>query len=198
MTEFDLIRSMIGARFHEQPDGDGTFMLVETKHASGRTDHIIKSKPRPSTGGIALFRFSLDDFDFLPFFNNPPKKGGTGPRHLKKFCDYIMLVQNGQRLHVILVEMKRSKQDPEMGVQLRASEQFMRYVIESGERIKHINALDDFDPKQIVMHKICLKQFPGMKITRCPDKVICQTPVDEIVTLHNLPVFNPCWVFKHL
>lgn len=195
MTEYDFLCRMLCPSFIIDPEADGSYRLVEDKKAGGKADHIVRSIPQPALEGTALFRFSLDNFDFLPFFNNPPKRGGSGPQNLKKFCDYIMLAHDGSHLRIMLIEMKRAKKDPEMGEQLRASELFMRYVIDTAERIKHANGSDDFDPERITVHRICLKEFPGMKMTSHPKEIIRQAADGKIATLTNHPYFNPRWAF---
>lgn len=194
MTEFDLICNMFRDKHIVEPEADGSYLLVETKEATDRNDHIVKSWKQPPIKEVAVFRFSIDNEDFLPFFKDV-REPENGPRHLKKFCDFIMLVHNDKKLNIILIELKRSHSSPDRTQQLHASELFMRYIIDSAERIKHINGCDDFDPARITMRKVCLKEFPGLKNRANAAELFRNIETDKIVTLNNYTIFFPHWTF---
>lgn len=195
MTEYDLICRMLRDRYRLQPEDDGSFLLVERKEASGHKEHIVKSNRILPVREMAVFRFSLDDEDFLPFFSDS-RSPECGPRLLKKFCDYIMLAHDGGSLHILLIELKRSPKDAEIPHQLGASEFFMRYVVSSAQRIGRDNGCADFDESKITFRKVCIKKDPtGHKLGIRPKEKFRQTAEDDIVTLHLASNFNPLWTF---
>lgn len=191
MTEFDLISRMIDSEFLQVPDAEGEYILVETKVANGKKDHEVRTLTNGCVDSVALFRFALDEKEFLPFFNSTH----DCPRHLRKFCDYVMLAHDGKKLNIVLLELKRSKKDPDEKQQLLASELFIRYIVDSAERIKLANNYKDFDHEHITIRKVCIKKYPGLKMTKRPSEILRNAQADDIVTLNNVTVFNPKWTF---
>ena len=78
-----------------------------------------------------LYRFDLEKQNFLPFFN----KKNNSPEGLRKFCDYILLVETSNKSYVILIEMKRGDVGS-ADKQLKASECFIEYIYNSAERLQ--------------------------------------------------------------
>lgn len=196
MTEFNLICDLFRERFRMNPEPDGSFLLVEEKEANGQKPHVVKSHKIKPVKEMAVFRFSLDDEDFLPFFKDS-RTPECGPRFLKKFCDYVMLAHDEHELHILLLELKRSKKDPEIVQQLKASELFMRYVVDTAERIGHDNGCDGFNVRNVTFQKVCIKNDPaGHKLTVRPSVKFQKKNDGEVVTLHLSRNFNPNWTFR--
>lgn len=107
-----------------------------------------------------LYRFDLEDKDFLPFFN----KSNASPEGLRKFCDYILLAESGGRSYVMLIEMKRG----DVGTaekQLKASECFMEYIYSSAIRLQQDFNDSSFDKDKVKLLKIKLKKCKSNKRT---------------------------------
>lgn len=107
-----------------------------------------------------LYRFDPDASDFLSFFN----KSDNAPEGLRKFCDYILLVEVRGKSYVMLIEMKRGKTGS-AEKQLLASECFMNFVYDSAERLHRDFGNTVFDRRNIKLMKIKLKKCKSNKMT---------------------------------
>ncbi len=154
MVEYDIIYKMIRSNFQSERQD----IMVEKKGNLG--PHIVRlntagCKNMPQT----LYRFNLDDEDFLPFFKEPK----DAPEGLRKFCDYILLVEKNGSTYIILIEMKRNKDDvAKAKKQLNASETFMQYIINSAERLKRDFRID-FNSEQIIWRKVICVECTSIK-----------------------------------
>lgn len=197
MREFELITKILHDRFLAVRE-EGA-ILEETKECRDHGVHRIKLLRTKPIDNTALYRFSLDDEDFLPFYKDsreyPDGRSEGGPKGLKKFCDYILLVEHNDRLTVVLVEMKRSKKDTSYRDQLDASEIFMNYVTANAERIKNRNDFDDFDSESISYRKVKIVHDPTCdKLTTKPRNKVLSDGRDGYVILPLGKQFNPSWV----
>lgn len=118
----------------------------------------------------ALYRFDLENFDFLPFFN---KAHGAelpveekAPRFLCSFCDYILLAVLNNRIYILLIELKSGDRDGYLQ-QLQAGSLLMNYVKESALRICKDNNVK-FDPNRIETRMILITPYnrPPVKVSK--------------------------------
>lgn len=144
-------------RLSERP-----YTLIEDK-GEELPPHIVEVVCRgKDITNYAVFRFDLDSMgDHLPFFNRK-KKHGEAPKLLKKFCDYIILVEKQSRVTAILIEMKRGSSAGN-GEQLKATKMWMDYVLNSAERIKDKNNKEDFDASLVSFRRVLLKRAADNK-----------------------------------
>lgn len=190
MNEFNFLKDIL----HPKYLADDQTLMVEDKdcdHHAAHTVKIVKTKPITD---MSLYRFSLDDEDFLPFFTDSRNKVIPGPKGLKKFCDYIILVEKDDKLIIVLVEMKRSKKDPDYKNQLDASQLFMEYVIKSAVRIMNMNGNDDFDERNIVFRKVKIRKPKSNKFITKPRQKAIDSRLEEYISL-DVNQFNPVWIF---
>lgn len=158
MIEYDLFTRMLSRDFLS-PDQQ---VMEEPKQAGAHTCAIVDK----GVDFYKAYRYDLEEFDFLPFFNkehddeergvvtdNPTLTG------LLKFCDYILLATVNDKLYVVLVEMK-SGNNTGANQQLDASKTFIDYIKASAERIKTLCGYEDFNSRNIILRKVLLKPAP--------------------------------------
>lgn len=78
------------------------------------------------------------------------------------------LLINKHGLHILLfLELKRSKKDTEIAQQLKASERFMCYVVDTAERICHLQLLFQIHRKRILdIVILCIVEPYTLKLLR--------------------------------
>lgn len=185
MREFEFINSIL----HDQYLAADQSVLEELKECDHHDHHIVKILKTRPVDDYSLFRFSLDDDEFLPFFKDS-RIGG--PKGLRKFCDYIMLIKRDDRLTVALIEMKRSSKDSEYKEQLEASKLFMDYVIANADRIKDQNGYSDFEIESISIRKIRVRKPATIKFTTKPKQSVIEQDKDGYID-YPYPIFNPAY-----
>ncbi|MCD8385939.1 MAG: hypothetical protein LUD17_03495 [Bacteroidales bacterium] len=138
-----------------------------TESKGNDESHIIDVNIANGVDRCAVYKYELDEKDFLPFFND--KQAGAFPRlkRLRGFCDYIVLVESNDNLSILLIEMKRGNSD-DAEDQLAAGRVFMEYIVSSANRIKDINGYSDFDCNAIQYRLISLKRPKSNKTTTRP------------------------------
>lgn len=184
MREFELIDRILNDHFLVAENEDR--IMEELKDSPDHKPHRVKIIVTRSVSAISLYRFDPDAENFLPFFGRI-----TG---LKRFCDYIMLVETNDRLLIILIEMKRSKKDPKYKSQLDASKLFMDYVIANAERIKEENGYQDFDSSSIIIRRVKIIAAPINKLTTKPRLKALSDGREGYIILPLSQQFNPNWV----
>ena len=126
-----------------------------------------------------LYRFDLDDKEFLPFFN----KSNDAPKGLRKFCDYVLLVEWNGKPYVMLIEMKRGAPG-NAEKQLKASQTFMEFLYTSAERLHNDFGEDSFNRNNIVIRKVKLKKCKSNKLLTKGGGVVDKTqefiPYDSV------------------
>lgn len=82
-----------------------------------------------NTENKLIYRFDPDNRVLFPFFSDE--------RHLNKICDFFVLFERNNKLYILISELKRgwSRDNGTANKQLEASEQFMKFVIKSANRI---------------------------------------------------------------
>lgn len=185
MREFDFIREILHDNYLAQDQSN----LVELKECDHHDEHIVRIQSTRPVDDVALYRFSLDDEEFLPFFKDS-RIGG--PKGLRKFCDYVMLINKNDNLTVALIEMKRSANDSGYKSQLEASKLFMDYVIANADRIKDLNDFEDFDSQSIIFRKIRVRKPATNKFTTKPRNFVIEQDRDGYID-YPFSIFNPAY-----
>lgn len=164
MGEFELYKRIISSKYLAKNQKE----LAEIKSSQ---------KACVQDNGIAykLYRFDLDEDEFLPFFNNAHNNEGEmvenpSPKGLRMFCDYVLLAENHDKLYVVLIEMKCGNERAKAIKQLEASEVFMDYIKNSAERIHSFCNYHGFDGRKVIIKKIILKPSPTLRTTTQPGK----------------------------
>lgn len=130
----------------------------------------------------ALYRFDLDVTEFLPFFN----QSDESPEGLRKFCDYVLLVDLNGKPYVFLIEMKRgASADAEK--QLKASQTFMEYIYSSAERLHEDFGDEPFNRNNIVTRKVKLKECKSSKLLTKGRGTVDKT--QEFITFNSVGIF---------
>lgn len=133
--------------------------MIESKGIKYKPQKVQLDKTGRKNLNYTLYRFDLEENNFLPFFN----KSDDSPEGLRKFCDYVLLVELNSKPYVFLIEMKRGTSgDAEK--QLKASQTFMEFLYSSAERICNELGDESFNRKNIVIRKIKLKECKSPKL----------------------------------
>lgn len=194
MEEFELYTRILAPRFQAVHQN----YLIEEKCSTPQKAYVIDT----AVDRYLIYRFDMDKENFLPCFNNThsskdKKVEYPTPEGLLSFCDYIILAVIGNKLYIVLVEMKSGKNNAATA-QLDASETFMEYVKQTALRIKDSNGYEDFDAKNIVVRKLKLKPTPKLRPTTNVAKGdigLKQNPMS--LATNHLPLARICNHFNH-
>jgi hypothetical protein len=155
MSEYDQLCRILNERFLASPKD----RMIEKKDSSLKPQNVKIDDSGKNGLSWTLYKFELDEEDFLPFFN----KTNDAPEGLRKFCDYVLLVSCKEKTYVMLIELKRG----ELGSadkQLNASETFVEYLYTSAERL-HKDFNDSvFNRRNIKLLKIKVKERKSKKM----------------------------------
>lgn len=153
MTEYDQLCNILSNEFLS----DSQDVMIEEKGTTHKAQRVnIDDGKRKLVWN--LYRFDLDEKDFLHFFN----KTDNSPEGLRKFCDYVLLVNNGSKTFVLLIELKRGD-TAGADKQLKASEVFIEYVHKTAERLYQDFGDFNFNKKNVVLRKIIIKAIKSNK-----------------------------------
>jgi hypothetical protein len=120
-SQLDVIRSLLCNSFIDKnsvlkekgtTNKGGAFEMRRTIHNHRDLNYI-------------LFRFDPDKVNLFPYFNQL-----SG---LKKICDYVMFVEEGSNLYILVIELKLGRESASR--QLEASKCFIDFIMCSGKRI---------------------------------------------------------------
>lgn len=155
MKEYELCTRILSSRLLSKDQG----RLVESKLKKVHTADVVST----AVDAWRVYRYDQeeDHEHFFPFFNNAKEdKVGhaAAPTDLLKFCDYIVLVEKSSKLYILLIEMK-SGGSGDADKQLRASEMFMRFVLDTALRIGPANGYRELDIRNnVCFRKVILKR----------------------------------------
>ena len=156
MSEYDQLCNILDKGFQASNQN----LMIEAKGTTYKPQKVVIDGTGRTNLSWTLYRFDLDDKEFLQFFNRTDE----APEGLRKFCDYVLLVEAGGKSYVLLIEMKRgSLGDAEK--QLNASECFIKYLYSSAERLQKDYDSYMFNRKSITLRKIKLKKCKSNKRT---------------------------------
>lgn len=137
--------------------------LREVIHSKYIVDNTILEEPnvmkvqingKPRDAECTLYRIDPNNGDPFPFFRN---KENGGPKGLKDICDYIMLVDYHDKLFILLIELKRQK-DNHAKEQLEATKVFIDYIVASAIRVQMPIDNNCIIYRKIQLNKIIPKQ----------------------------------------
>lgn len=120
MSNFEILNKIIHSKFL----ADNQSALVESKGIE-KKPMLLNIVHKKQDEEYCLYRFDPDDEKIFPFFS---RESG-----LQKICDYIILVDKGGVLFILLLELKRGKSSSKK--QLEASKCFIQYIINTAKRI---------------------------------------------------------------
>lgn len=155
MSEYDQLCRILDTKFQ----ATNQYWMIESKgiiHKPQKVEIDVKGRSNISW---TLYRFDLEEKEFLPFFN----RTNESPEGLRKFCDYILLAEVSNKPYVMLIEMKRGAAE-EAEKQLNASECFVEYLYSSAERLHKDFRDESFNRDNIVLRKIKLKERKSPKM----------------------------------
>lgn len=159
----DFLNQILNQQFRRT--GEQAELLTETKPLADYPPQIIRIKGLNSLDKSALYRFDMEDTDFLPFFVKGSQQNRP-PRALTSFCDYILFTQNAGHLTVFLIELKRGDTSG-AEKQLDASRLFIEYVLATAARISQENDIEA-DYSHVDFRKLVLADTRSKKRTLCP------------------------------
>lgn len=192
MKEYELCTHILSSRLLPK-DQDH---LVENKLKRAHTATVVGE----TVDAWRVYRYDQDEDPehFFPFFNNTKgdktNSAATTPVDLLKFCDYIVLVEKSNKLYVLLIEMKTGN-NGDADKQLRASEMFMRFVLDTAQRIGPANGYKELDIRNnVCFRKVILKREnkPGTNKRRSGNNQ--PNWKEEIIKLHSqtVPLLRLC------
>lgn len=156
MSEYDQLCNILDKGFQASNQN----LMIEAKGTAYKPQKVVIDGTGRANLTWTLYRFDLEEKEFLQFFNRTDE----APEGLRKFCDYVLLVEAGGKSYVLLIEMKRgSLGDAEK--QLNASECFMNYLYNSAERLQRDFDGSEFNRRSVVLRKIKLKECKSNKLT---------------------------------
>lgn len=178
MSEYDQLCRILGRSFLSRTQE----WMIESKGSTHKPQKVQLDITGRRHIAYTLYRFDLGDTDFLPFFNN----SGDTPEGLRKFCDYVLLVDLNGKPYVILIEMKRgSSGDAEK--QLNASQTFMEYIFQSAKRLYDDFRDEPFNRNNIVIRKVKLKECKSHKLLTKGGRVVDKT--QEYIPYKSVGIF---------
>lgn len=154
MSEYDQLRKILDEHFLAPNQNQ-----MKEEKGNTHTAQCINIDDGRRGIPLDLYRFDLDNQEFLPFFN---KKHQTSPVGLRKFCDYILICEYNGYTYILLVELKRGRT---IGAdkQLNASETFIHYLFETAERLHKDFNDSKFERKNVLVRKIILEKKKSNK-----------------------------------
>ncbi|MFV0329595.1 MAG: hypothetical protein ACK5KL_07205 [Dysgonomonas sp.] len=160
-TNIDLIKSILADKYIDPIQNK----LVEDKSKDAVKPFVMERNviSHHDINEYVLYRFDPDNEDIFPFF-----KRATG---LKKICDYILFVEQGRSLYILLIEMKLGNISSRK--QLDASELFVNYILNSAERVNC--KISDYHIRKI---RICDRKSRGKRQTKPKDLEYDQNYLD--------------------
>lgn len=178
MSEYDQLCNILDKGFQASNQN----LMIEAKGTTYKPQKVVID----GTGRVnltwTLYRFDLEEKEFLQFFNRTDE----APEGLRKFCDYVLLVEAGGKSYVLLVEMKRgSLGDAEK--QLNASECFINFLYNSAERLQRDFDGSEFNRSSVVLRKIKLKECKSNKLTTKGGTLVDKT--QEFITYESVGQF---------
>lgn len=154
MTEYDILCLILNKEF--MPESQD--VMIENKENKHKQQCVKILDEKSKCLNRSLFRFDLEEKEFLPFFN----KTDNSPEGLRKFCDYILLVEYKKKTYILLIELKRGETSG-ADKQLRASESFIGFLYTTATRLQTDFNNSNFDPKKIILRKIIIKACKSNK-----------------------------------
>ena len=154
MTEYDQLCNILSNEFLSVSQD----VMTEKKDATRKAQRVnIDDGKRRFIW--SLYRFDLEEKEFLLFFN----KTNNSPEGLRKFCDYVLLVNTGSKTYVLLIELKRGNTTG-ADKQLKASEVFIEFIHKTAERLYQDFGDFNFNKTNVVLRKIIIKEVKSNKI----------------------------------
>lgn len=181
MTEYDQLCRILSDDFKESKEN----IMIEDKGNIHKVQSVYIDDEDLKNIRKTLYRFDLEKKEFMPFFN----KTDNSPEGLRKFCDYVLLVNYRDTTYVLLIELKRGGADG-ADKQLRASETFIKFLYKTAERL--YKDFDDFnfDIKKIVLRKIIIKACKSNKQKIQSDKVDLNQDIIRFKSSGIFPLFR--------
>lgn len=181
MTDFEYLNTILHSRYREN-----TSYLIEDK-GDNLSPQIAEITHTDLISDVAVYRLDADiKGDFLPFFHN----GNTAPKALRKFCDYILLAAHRDgTLAIILVEMKRGDTE-DAEEQIKASELFVDYLLNTAERIKKANGQPGFCKEDVAIRRVILREAHSNKRATRPKEITAEAKagIIDYRTTRRLPL----------
>lgn len=157
MVEYDLITKVLSHKFLAVDQEK----LVESKLKNPQISMICHDR----VSAYSLYRFDLDSFDFLPFFDDVRHVGAekyVPLEGLREFCDYILVALVRDEVFVFFIELKSGK-SAGADSQLEATETFYKYIEKTAIRIARRNGYGAFNDQNVTTRRIVLKNMPQYK-----------------------------------
>ncbi len=118
MSKLSIIESILHEKFKVS---NQTCLTENDKDQKGKVFTSSYKIVKGNNHKYGLYRYSSDAF---PYFSDITD--------LKKMCDYILFLEEGKYLHVLIFELKKGNDSARK--QLKAAKVFVEYIVESAKR----------------------------------------------------------------
>lgn len=138
MSKIQIINTILHQDFCDKSQ----ILKEQDKDKKGKVFEMKRKIISPHYIEYTLYKYDQKK-DIFPFFTDrdAERNDGTGVKHLKKMCDYILFVEEGSHLFVFLIELKKGRQSGKR--QLDAGECFANYLLKTINRLNFdINLTD--------------------------------------------------------
>lgn len=147
---------------------DGKSFLIEVDTDKNGTRFEMRRKIVAKAGlDYTLYKFDAQDSIF-PYFK------AKGVDNLKKMCDYVMFVEDGNHLFIFLVELKKGTESAKK--QLEAGECFINYIIST---VKRLNIEFNVTDENLHFRKIRISESQSKKTTLSKELIIHESGIFE-------------------
>lgn len=123
MSKLEIIDSIL----HESYKDNSNILIERNTDNRGKAFVMQRRVIAKRNVNYSIYRYDKQT-ELFPFFK------GTGVSKLKKMCDYVLFIEEGEHLFTYLVELKKGTESAKN--QLDAAECFVKYVIATTNRLE--------------------------------------------------------------
>jgi hypothetical protein len=149
MSKLDIINSILNENFKDESE----FLSEKDKDKHGKDFEMKRKIIGGNQLSYCVYKYDVAK-DILPFFKT------TGVTGLKKICDYLLFIEEGEHLFVFLVEMKKGTESAKR--QLDAGQCFSEYIIST---INRLNLDIGISNQNLHFRKIRISESKSKKVT---------------------------------
>jgi hypothetical protein len=145
---------------HEKYLDGNKFLIESDKDRNGVRFEMRRTIVAKAGLNYTLYKFDAQDSIF-PYFK------AAGVDNLKKMCDYVIFIEDGNHLFVFLIELKKGSDSAKK--QLEAGECFTNYIIAT---VKRLNTEFRVTDANLHFRKIRISESQSKKSTLSRDLLI--------------------------
>jgi hypothetical protein len=148
MEQKNNIYSILNENFKDEPE----FLSEKDKDKHGKVFEMKRKIICGNELSYCVYKYDVTK-DILPFFKS------TGVTGLKKICDYVLFIEDGEHLFVFLIEMKKGTESAKR--QLDAGQCFAEYILSTLNRLNLQIGISD---ENLHFRKIRISESQSKKV----------------------------------